>query len=93
MSITLGIALFFIIWWTTLFAVLPFGVRTQGESGEVVPGTPASAPVLPRLRRLFLINTLVAVGVFGVVWACITYGLITPDTLPNPIPRDLLERK
>jgi predicted secreted protein len=93
MSITLGIALFFIIWWTTLFAVLPFGVRTQGESGEVVPGTPASAPVLPRLRRLFLINTLVAVAVFGLVWVCIRYGIITPDTFPNPIPRDLMERK
>jgi len=93
MSITLGIALFFIIWWTTLFAVLPFGVRTQGESGEVVPGTPASAPVLPRLRRLFLINTLVAVAVFGLVWVCMRYGIITPDTLPNPIPRDLMERK
>jgi predicted secreted protein len=93
MSITLGIALFFIIWWTTLFAVLPFGVRTQGESGDVVPGTPASAPTLPRMRRLFLINTLVAIVVFILVWICIHYGIITPDTLPNPIPRDLMERK
>ncbi len=39
MSLTFGLALYFIIWWTVLFAVLPFGVRTQGEAGEIVPGT------------------------------------------------------
>ena len=71
MSITLGIATFFIIWWTTLFAVLPFGLRTQGEDGEVVPGTPASAPTRPRLARIFLINTGVALVVFGVVWLAV----------------------
>ena len=46
MSIALGIALYFVIWWMTLFAVLPFGGRTQGESGHVVPGTPESAHML-----------------------------------------------
>jgi predicted secreted protein len=93
MSLTLAIALYFIIWWTTLFAVLPFGVRTQGDTGEVVPGTPASAPSLPRLARVFIVNTMVAAGVFAVVWACIRYGLITPDTFPNPIPDNLMPKK
>ena len=60
MSLTLGIATYFIIWWTTLFAVLPFGLRTQGEDGNVVPGTPESAPAKPRLGRIFLINTAVS---------------------------------
>lgn len=30
-------AVYFIVWWMTLFAVLPFGLRTQAEAEEVVP--------------------------------------------------------
>ena len=48
MSVTFAIAIYLIIWWTVLFAVLPLGVRTQGEDGVVVPGTPESAPTHPR---------------------------------------------
>ncbi len=68
MSITLGIALYFVIWWLTLFAVLPFGVRTQGEAGKVVAGTPESAPVTPHIFRTLLVNTVVAAVVFAFVW-------------------------
>ena len=71
MSLTLGLALYFIIWWTVLFAVLPFGVRTQGEAGEIVPGTPASAPVAPRLLRTFAITTVAAGAVFAVVYGAL----------------------
>ncbi|MGL4496733.1 MAG: DUF1467 family protein, partial [Beijerinckiaceae bacterium] len=31
------IAIYFVIWWIILFAVLPFGVRSQVEEGKVVP--------------------------------------------------------
>ena len=48
MSIPLGVALYFLIWWVVLFAVLPFGLKTQDEDGEVVPGTPGSAPAKTR---------------------------------------------
>jgi predicted secreted protein len=81
MSLTLGIAVYFIIWWTVLFAVLPIGVRTQGEAGEVVPGTPESAPVAPRLLRIVALNTLVATIVFAGVWLVIHYRLISVDDL------------
>ena len=52
MDILQSIAVYFFIWWITLFLVLPFGVRTQQEEGSVVPGTPESAPARPRLLRL-----------------------------------------
>jgi len=84
MSITLGIALYFVIWWTVLFAVLPFGLRTQEEDGEVVPGTPASAPSTVNLVRMFTINTVVAAVVFAFVWGCIEYGWIGVDTFALP---------
>ena len=75
-------AIYFIIWWIVLFAVLPFGVRTQAEDGSVVPGTPESAPARPRLLRIFLINTLVATIVFAIVYVVIVYKVVTPETFP-----------
>jgi predicted secreted protein len=68
MSLTLGLAIYFIVWWVTLFAVLPFGVRTQAEAGDVVPGTPESAPAAFRLGRIAMITTVIATFVFGLVW-------------------------
>jgi predicted secreted protein len=59
-----------------LFAVLPIGVRTQGEDGVVVPGTPESAPSAPRLVRVVLITTLVSGLLFGGTWAAVRYGLV-----------------
>ena len=86
MSLTLGLALYFIIWWTVLFAVLPFGVRTQGEAGEIVPGTPASAPAAPRMMRTFAITTIVAAAVFGVGYAVIAGGLVDIGAyFPDPV--------
>ena len=84
MDPVLAIAIYIFIWWTVLFAVLPFGVRTQHEEGSVVPGTPESAPAKPRLLRIFLINTVVATVVYAVVYAVIAYRLITPETIPFP---------
>jgi predicted secreted protein len=68
MSLALGFALYFMIWWLVLFAVLPFGVKTQEEAKDVVPGTPESAPSRFPMRKIFLANTVLATMVFGVVW-------------------------
>jgi predicted secreted protein len=82
MTLALGLALYFIIWWTTLFAVLPWGVRTQDEEGVVVPGTPESAPARPRLIKVVVLNTVVATIVFAMVWAAIDFKLIPIEDLP-----------
>ena len=52
-GLTIGgaLSLYFVIWWTLLFAMLPFGVRSQAEHGEVAEGTEPGAPALPRLRE------------------------------------------
>jgi predicted secreted protein len=75
-SLTFAIAVYVIIWWTVLFAVLPIGVRTQGEDGTVVPGTPESAPTAPRLLRVVAITTVVSTIVFALPWALVRYGLL-----------------
>ena len=69
MDRVMAVAIYIFIWWIVLFAVLPFGVRTQAEEGDVVPGTPESAPAKPRILRIFVINTLVASVVFALVYA------------------------
>ncbi|HEU0158842.1 MAG TPA: DUF1467 family protein [Hyphomicrobiaceae bacterium] len=76
MTPTLAIAIYVLLWWVVLFAVLPLGVRTQGEDGTVVPGTPESAPTAPRFLRILLLTTLVTSLLFGAFWATIRYDLI-----------------
>jgi len=64
-SLPLSAAIFVTIWFTVLFAVLPFGVRSQHESGEVVPGTDPGAPVAPRLLAKYLWTTLISAAIFA----------------------------
>ncbi len=83
MSFTSGFAIFFIIWWVVLFAVLPFGAHSPHELGqEVEEGHAPSAPVTPRLVRKFLITTGVAGLIFGVFYYLRTNELITLDSFP-----------
>ena len=87
MSLTFAIAVYFVVWWTVLFAVLPFGVHTQHEAGTVVPGTPASAPVKPALLRIVMATTLISAIVMAVVYAAIVYRFIDlrgPTLQPPP---------
>jgi predicted secreted protein len=78
-------AVYFIVWWVVLFAVLPFGVRTQAEAGEVVPGTPESAPANFRLLRVLVMTTIVAAVVFGALWASVHWGVIDLAELAGKI--------
>lgn len=74
MTFASAFAVYFVIWWTVLFAVLPFGIRSQVESGEVVEGTEPGAPALPGLMRKAVITTLIAAVVFLFVcygWAAL----------------------
>ena len=69
-------AIFFIVWWITLFAMLSIGLKTQGEAGEVVPGTIESAPARPRFLLVFSLTTLVASIIFAAFyWFAVAKGL------------------
>lgn len=63
------IAIYFVVWWTILFAVLPWGNRTQAEAGVVEPGSAPSAPVKPRLLlKAFATSIVAALLVGGFIW-------------------------
>ena len=65
MAVTTLIAIFFIIWWVVLFTVLPWGVHSQQEGGEMQAGTDPGAPLKALMLRKFVWTTLVA----GVIFA------------------------
>ena len=81
MSLTTAIAIYFIVWWVVLFAVLPFGVRSQQESGAVAPGTDPGAPAIANLKGKLLWTTLIAGVVFALFFVVYSYRLITIDDL------------
>jgi len=66
MGITGALALYFVVWWIMLFAVLPFGIRSQLEAGEVVAGSEPGAPAAPALRQKAIWTTIVSAVVFNV---------------------------
>ena len=67
------IALYFIVWWVSLFAVLPIGVQNAEEAGEA-PNAVADpgAPVNPRLSMKAGITSLVALPLTYAVALVIT---------------------
>ncbi len=54
--------MFIITWWLSLFCVLPIGVRSQWEEGDVAEGTEEAAPAKPMLKKKALWATYGAVG-------------------------------
>ena len=84
MPISTGLAIFFLIWWVVLFAVLPWGVRSQHEGGEVAPGTDPGAPAIPHLRRKLIWTTLVAAVVFAAFYVVYVEQLVTIADLAAP---------
>jgi predicted secreted protein len=81
MSVSTSVAIFFIIWWVVLFAVLPWGIRSQAEAGEVVPGSDPGAPALPKLKSKLVWTTLVAGIVFAAFQVIYRYRLVSLDDL------------
>ena len=73
-SIPLAAAIFITIWFVVLFAVLPFGIRSQQEVGELTPGTDPGAPIAPKLLAKFAWTTLISAAVFAAVAAFAKYA-------------------
>jgi len=61
MNLATGLAVYLVIWWIVLFAVLPIGVERARNPGK---GHDPGAPERPDLLRKAIITTLVA----AVVW-------------------------
>jgi len=80
MAITTAIAIYFLIWWIALFAVLPWGVRAQ-DTADAAPGTDPGAPAVPRLLAKLIWTTVVATVIWAACAVVYTKGWVTLDDL------------
>ncbi|MGB8814980.1 MAG: DUF1467 family protein [Paracoccaceae bacterium] len=77
MTITAAIVLFAVCWFMIFFMVLPLRFTSQAQTGEVVPGTPKSAPADHLVGKKAKITTVIALVVWGILYAVITSGVIS----------------
>jgi predicted secreted protein len=83
MTLAFALAIYFIVWWIVLFAMLPIGVRTTEEAGEKAsPGTAESAPHMPNLLPKMLATTVIASVIFAALYAAIVHRVVTLDDIP-----------
>ncbi|HZH26684.1 MAG TPA: DUF1467 family protein [Azospirillaceae bacterium] len=58
-------AIYFTVWWTVLFAVLPWGVHQQTAPE---PGTEPGAPAKPLLLKKFVATSLISAVITAAIW-------------------------
>jgi predicted secreted protein len=81
MGITSAFVLFSVIWFMTFLIVLPIRVQTQGDRGEIVPGTHAGAPEVHNLKKKAWITTALSVVLWCLIAGIILSGWITIEDL------------
>jgi predicted secreted protein len=80
MAVTTALAIYFVLWWVVLFAVLPFGVRSQHEDGNFEAGTDPGAPVFARIWIKLLWTTIVSAAIFALCsWLYLTKRVTLDD--------------
>ncbi len=79
MGITSALVLYAVFWFLTFLVVLPIRVQTQGDLGEIVPGTHAGAPEHHHLKRKAWITTGIAFVLWAITSTIILSGWITVD--------------
>ncbi len=75
MSITTVLAIYFLVWWLTLFAVLPFGRSRQAEEGHE-PGSDPGAPLAHVMWRKVMWTTIVATIIFAIMYVVYVNGVL-----------------
>jgi len=74
MDLVSGIVVYVMLWWLTLFTVLPVGVRREDS---VEQGNDPGAPKNPMLLRKLLATTVIAAIVWVVVDQVVRSDLIS----------------
>lgn len=80
------VAIFFILWWTVLFIVLPLGYRSQAEDGEITLGTVESAPARFRGGRVLMLTTVISIILYVAYYLVSSYFGVGIANLPNIVP-------
>ena len=84
MGVVFTISVFFVVWWTVLFAVLPWGVQSHHEAGiDPGDGGDPGAPVDPKLKQKFITTTWISTVVMVFIWFAYTYHWVHLPNLPT----------
>ncbi len=65
MDILTTVFTFFLVWWVTLFVVLPMQIETDASPDR---GNDAGAPKNARIKYKLKLNTAIAVAVTFIIW-------------------------
>jgi predicted secreted protein len=86
-SFVSALAIYFVIWWVVLFAVLPFGVRNAHEAGQhIEDGLDTGAPVETLLWRKVLITTIISIAIYGLFYFLFSTGTLDMEHILSLIP-------
>lgn len=77
MGITSGIVLFAVIWFMTFLVIIPLRLQTQGDLGQIVPGTHAGSPEVHNLKRKAWLTTAISAVLWAIIAGVILSGMIT----------------
>ena len=72
-----GLVLLAVIWTVVFFIVLPLRLETQGDKGEIVPGTHASSPADFSFKKKAKITSIVAVPIWLVIAGVLLSGTVS----------------
>ncbi len=77
MGITSALVLYAVIWSLMFLIILPFRVKTQGDLGEIVPGTHAGSPEVHNLGKKARITTVLSLVLWAIIAGIIVSGVIS----------------
>ncbi|OJI93636.1 putative secreted protein [Planktotalea frisia] len=77
MGITSALVLFAVIWFMTFLCVIPIRLETQGDLGEIVPGTHAGSPENHNLKKKAWITTAISAVLWCIIAGTIISGVIS----------------
>ena len=80
-TISTWLAIYFVLWWVTLFVILPFGVRSQHETGGASPGTDPGAPTISLMGKRLIWTTLLSAVIFAFALAAYQDGYFSIERL------------
>lgn len=83
MGIVSGLVLYAVIWALTFCIALPIRIQTQGDLGEVVPGTHAGSPEHHHIRKKIFWTTLVAFVIWAICAVIILGELVSVDDVES----------
>ena len=81
MPVATALAIFFLIWWVVLFAILPWDIQSQHEGEDIAPGTDPGAPNKARIGLKLLWTTVVTMVIYAVCYVVYAEHWLTIDGL------------